>query len=42
MPISMRPPYLHLPEVSLPTCYNKPHYVKVKANALDEKGYWRE
>jgi len=39
--IDQPPPYNAKRLVKLPTCYNKPRFVKVKPEALDSKGYWR-
>lgn len=41
VPTDLRPPYLGLPVVSLPICYDKARHVKVKLGVLDEREYWR-
>ena len=39
--VDQPPPYDATRLVTLPTCYRKPRFVKVKPEALDSKGYWR-
>lgn len=41
IPSDLRPPYLSIKPQSLPTCYKKKRYVKVKPEALDSRGYWK-
>lgn len=41
VPINMPPPYEALPMVRRPNCYKASGYVRVKADALDAKGFWR-
>jgi hypothetical protein len=41
VPINMPPPYKTLRMVSRPSCYKASGYVRVKPEALDERGYWR-
>jgi hypothetical protein len=39
--VDMPPPYLHLQEVARPSCYKAERMCRVKATALDEKGFWK-
>jgi hypothetical protein len=42
VPVNMPPPYKTLPLVSRPSCYKAQGYVRVKPEALDERGFWRK
>ena len=39
--ISLPPPDSHIPQRLFPTCYSAKGFVKVTAEALDSRGYWK-
>lgn len=39
--VDQPPPYDAKKLTTLPTCYKKSRFVKVKPEALDSKGYWK-
>lgn len=41
IPIDLAPPYLKIKTQSVPTCYQRPRYVKAKPESLDAQGYWK-
>lgn len=41
VPVDLPPPYLRIKETVRPSCYHAQRYVRVKASALDSRGFWR-
>ena len=41
IPVDLPPPYNHIKQEKLPTCYRKKRHVKVNPDILDSKGYWK-
>lgn len=41
VPIDLRPPYLHIPLTTRPSCYQRNGYVRVKPESLTPAGFWK-